>query len=283
VSVVPPHPMRRRVLAMGIGFCAAGVGHYFLGAGKAGAVWAASVIGALFAAVAAVLLGLPIAALVGVGLALAVHVATLIDLLRPRPACSASPATSRVVALVVLAFGLGEGFSTVVRGQLVEAFRIPGESMSPTLEPGDEILVSKLRRSPVRGDVVIFHTEDGEPYAKRVVAVAGDVVEMRGSAVWLNGQELPQASTAAPCPLDDRCRVLEETSGGRTYRIAVTDGSSGSDGAMAEREVPRGHLFVLGDARDWSRDSRIYGAIPVDRVVGTLEFVWWPSARFGAR
>lgn len=281
MSAAAVHPLRKRLLAVVIGLCAIGVGHYFLGAGRAGAVWAASVIAALSLAIAAMLLGLPMVALVGLGLTVTVQIAALFDLLRPRS--TASPATARVVGLFVLVLGLGEGFRTVVRAHLVEAFGIPGQSMSPTLEPGDQILVSKLKQSPARGDVIVFQADDGAPYVKRVLAVAGDIVEMRDNAMWLNGKELPHHSTTERCRIEDPCKVLEETSSGRTYRIALTESPMRSLGKMEQREIPPGHVFVLGDGRDWSNDSRSYGAIPLDRIMGSLEFVWWPSSRFGAR
>lgn len=144
-----------------------------------------------------------------------------------------------VIALVVEAF-------------LVQAFWIPSVSMSPTLEVGDRVLVNKLsyRLHDVhRGDIVVFSrpqgTESGpddniKDLIKRVVAVGGDTIEARDGRVYINDELIDEPYLPAGTRTDD----------------------------LARQTVPAGKVFVMGDNRTDSQDSRVFGPIDEDTIVG---------------
>jgi hypothetical protein len=105
--------------------------------------------------------------------------------------------------------------------------------------------------------------------------------EFRGNTVSVAEKPLSHIDTAERCELGEPCKIVEEAIGGRHYRIATALVESSSD--VTSGVVPSGHVFVLGDARDWSRDSRMDGAVPLENVVGTAKFIWWPLGRLGRR
>ncbi len=160
-----------------------------------------------------------------------------------------------------------------IRTFVVQAYKIPSESMYPTILVGDHVLVNKflygLRipftrvrllalRAPARGDVIVF-PYPGDPatdYIKRVVAVAGDVVEVRDKRLFLNGSAAsdPWAVTSEP--------VSEYPQGRDNYGPCT---------------VPPGTVFVMGDNRDNSRDSRFWGPVAIADVKGRAMFIYWST------
>jgi signal peptidase I len=144
-----------------------------------------------------------------------------------------------------------------LRAFVAEPFRIPSESMAPTLEPGDQALVTKLGGTPARGDLVAFHApRTGEVLLKRVVAVGGDSVGIEDGVLVVNGRKQREAYVADPDAIDS------------VYFGPVT--------------VGKGSLFMLGDNRANSEDSREFGAVPADRVIGRATARVWPPSRWGA-
>lgn len=181
----------------------------------------------------------------------------------------------------------------LLRSFLAEPFRIPSGSMMPTLLVGDFILVNKFAygiRLPVlntkiievgepqRGDVVVFrYPEDPSiDYIKRVVGIPGDHVAYRDKILYINGKPMPQevigtyvgsgagmASTGASHRIEDLMGVRHE--------ILVRPGVPGVEG---ETVVPPGHYFMMGDNRDNSRDSRYFGPVPEQNLVGKAFMIW---------
>jgi signal peptidase I len=144
-----------------------------------------------------------------------------------------------------------------LRAFVAEPFRIPSESMAPTLEPGDQALVTKLGGAPARGDLVAFHApRTGEVLLKRVVAVGGDSVGIEDGVLVVNGRKQREGYVADPDAIDS------------VYFGPVT--------------VAKGSLFMLGDNRANSEDSREFGAVPADRVIGRATARVWPPSRWGA-
>lgn len=141
---------------------------------------------------------------------------------------------------------------------VVEAVEIEeGPSMQPNLYQGYRVMTEKISyrlHPPQRGDVVIVDRPEGETaLIKRVMAVAGETVEVRDGHVFINGRRL------------DEPWVAEYNFGGRSYPPAL---------------IPADHVFVLGDNRSNSRDSRAIGPVHVDSIRGRVEFVYWPLDEF---
>jgi signal peptidase I len=196
-----------------------------------------------------------------------------------------------IVVQMVYSIGLIAG----VRGLVYEAFVVPGSSMSPTILNGDRILARKLlplHEFPERGDLIVFRNptpSKAAAFAKRVVAVAGDHIEIRGERVLINGNELERdrVPDGRLRPLGDQVRgqVAFEVNSGRRYLVAYGDPPDGGrEQGDFEATIPERHVFVLGDNRDHSNDSRQFGSIPVGDIVGYVDYIYWPSeswSRFG--
>jgi signal peptidase I len=179
-----------------------------------------------------------------------------------------------------------------IRSSVFGAFAIPTASEAPTLLPGDRVLVNKMtyrRRFVRRGDEVVFRvaSEPGLNWAKRVIALPGDTVEVKANEVFVNGRPLlrepaPRASLGAAATAVEG-KLFEETNAGRRYRILFTaDTAQAPDYPQAK--VPDGMCFVLGDNRHNSRDSRTMGFVALGDVLGDVQYRYWPAAtwtRFG--
>ena len=181
-------------------------------------------------------------------------------------------------AALYVAFFLGTSiFNSLIsvpfRDHVLEPFKVPSSSMEPSLTAGDQFFVVKLGPySQVRrGDVVVFHRPSSDPLVKRVVALGGDTIETRDRVLVLNGAEQPLTACAAPqldveetmfdCFVEGAHRVLHPTNGPTATTLAPT-------------EVPKGRLFVMGDSREKSVDSREFGPIVSEDVIGRVAVVW---------
>jgi signal peptidase I len=169
------------------------------------------------------------------------------------------PALTRRRALWALAAILVAGL-LVVRLVVLEPFRIPSESMAPTLVAGDQVLVDKRAyrgHVPRRGDLAVFHApRTGEILLKRVVAVGGDLVGIEDGVLVVDGRRPPEPYVADPDAIDS------------VYFGPV--------------RVRPGTVFVLGDNRGNSEDSREFGAVPTGRLIGRVRARIWPPGRWGA-
>jgi signal peptidase I len=180
--------------------------------------------------------------------------------------------------LLLIAFLIAFGVKSLV----AQAFFIPSESMVPTLEVGDRVLVSRVSyrlHDPHRGDVVVFTSPfeqktkekslpdkvihsvlesvglrqpSTEDFIKRVVGLPGETVEGRSGKIFINGQELREPYLVEP-PVGD----------------------------FSPRKIPPNHLWVMGDNRNRSSDSRVFGPIDEDKVVGRAIVRIWPVDRLG--
>ena len=200
----------------------------------------------------------------------------------------------------------------LLRSFLFEPFRIPSGSMLPTLHVGDFILVNKydygLRLpvantkvleigAPKRGDVIVFRypVDTSIDYIKRVVGVPGDTVEYRNKVLYVNGVEQKLAATRDF--IDENTMVTlteyDETLGDVTHLVAFDHRRPSwvPEGAISKKEpsctyndagfickVPEGHYFAMGDNRDNSEDSRYWGFVPDENLVGRAVLIW---ANFG--
>ena len=193
-----------------------------------------------------------------------------------------------LVVIVIVALGL----ALAIQQWLVKPYRIPSESMVPTLAVGQRVLVDRLTNnwsSPARGDIVVFHPPDGADdnnlasqcgvahpadtacprstpkrsnsnFIKRVVAVGGDRIAIVDNHVVLNGRELkePFINKDSSCASDETICNL---------RTPIT--------------VPKGDFFMMGDNRGQSSDSRVWGPVPKSWIIGEAFFTYWPPDRIG--
>jgi signal peptidase I len=196
------------------------------------------------------------------------------------------------------------GLVLVTRVAVAEPFYVPSGSMEPTLQIGDELLASKfaygyglaslplgmvgrdrvLGRVPSRGDVVVFRYpgNPAQAWVKRVIGLPGDRVALSGGQVWINGTPAPLETVGTGGEEEDdgtrilATRMIETLPNGVRHPIWKLAGPDPRDD-MAEITVPPGHLFVMGDNRDRSADSRIplaeggVGLLPVGNVIGRAD------------
>ncbi len=160
------------------------------------------------------------------------------------------------LVILVVSFALVFGF---VRPFVVEAFWIPSGSMIPTLQINDRVLVNKFIyrfTEPKPGEIVVFQSVDDPDtdLIKRVVAVAGDKVAVRNGRLLVNGE--PQKEPFTNKNLPDR-----------SFFAATT--------------VPKGHVFMMGDNRANSQDSRVWGPLPKKNIEGEAFLRFWPLDRIG--
>lgn len=200
-----------------------------------------------------------------------------------------------------------------VRSFLYEPFNIPSESMMPTLEVGDFILVNKFdygvrlplihtkiiqTGEPKHGDVAVFRYPENpkQSFIKRVIGLPGDVVEMKKGELWVNGQVqqrelLGQVPTsiktdrgAMPITMDQ----YQNSHGEHQFinrQISLQQNSAVLSAQVQQAQsltmnqnwsytVPAGHYFVMGDNRDQSEDSRSWGFVPEENLIGRAFYVW---------
>ena len=182
---------------------------------------------------------------------------------RPRSGVQRRSALRPMIETAILALVVALGAQAAVQSRVVA-----GSSMEPTLRDGERVLVNRLAylggSSPQRGDVVIFKawprrldpfdatTSEGDDFIKRVVGIPGDVIEIRSGSVILNGQPLNEP-----------------------YLDSLTQGN------IDPLVVTRDEYFVLGDNRSNSSDSRLFGTLGSDRIVGRAWLRYWPFETVG--
>ncbi|GLS27253.1 signal peptidase I [Marinibactrum halimedae] len=182
----------------------------------------------------------------------------------------------------------------VLRSFLVEPFQIPSSSMEPTLEIGDFILVNKFTygirlpvvrtkvfdiNTPKRGDVMVFFPPHKKQYyIKRVIGLPGDKIQYTNNVLYINGEKQPQSLVASLPAARPMFQLTTETLDGRehTMKKSIQPGPLSVHGVW---EVPEGHYFMMGDNRDNSSDSRAWGVVPEENIVGKAFAVWmhWES------
>jgi signal peptidase I len=192
----------------------------------------------------------------------------------------ASGSLVELVTIVAVALGLALG----IQAFLVKPFRIPSESMVPTLQIGQRVLVDRVSKNFSnydRGDILVFKPPQGAEsnscgvqhaetsacptptddrsdtnFIKRVVAVGGDRVKVLSGAVYVNGRRQKEPFAR----FDDSCNICN-----------LPD----------EVRIPQGHYFMMGDNRGASADSREWGPIPKDWVIGQAFATYWPPKKIG--
>jgi signal peptidase I len=161
------------------------------------------------------------------------------------------PRTKSFLRTILEPLGVAIALAAAARAA-VHIYSIPSGSMAPTLEPGDQIVVTRYFRStPERGHVIVFRSPSGsdELIVKRVIGVPGDLVDSRLGRVRIGGHTLPEP-----------------------YLLRAA-----ASGAIEPQLVPAESFYVLGDNRDDSLDSRTWGVVPRANVIGRARLVLWTS------
>ena len=193
---------------------------------------------------------------------------------------SAGGSLLELVTIVAVALGLALG----IQAFLVKPFRIPSESMVPTLEVGQRVLVDRVSfrfTDPKRGNIIVFKPPAGADsnacgvehatdsacprptaarsdtnFIKRVVGVGGDRIKVIDGSVYVNGRRQSEG-------------------------FANLDATCGTCNLPQEITVPKGHYFMMGDNRGESADCRVWGPIPKDWIIGKAFLTYWPPSRIG--
>ncbi len=188
------------------------------------------------------------------------------------------PPPWRTVVDWVLTIAIAVGAVLAIKQWVVNPYRIPSSSMEPTLhcaEPGDgctarfsdRVLANRFiyhLRDPERGDVVVFETPRraqrlcgaGGTFVKRLVGLPGETIEERQGIVFIDGDRLDEPYLEA---------------------------ERRDDQTFPAREIPGGHYFFMGDNRAQSCDSRVWGPVPRESLIGEVFAVYWPPQRIGFR
>src|SRR6202012_438309 len=181
---------------------------------------------------------------------------------------------------LVLTVAVAVGLAILIQALIVKPYRIPSSSMVPTLDPGQRVLTNRLSTHPSVGDVVVFHPphgadfdnpvcgdpsqgtghqqacdkptaqESSQTFIKRVVAGPGDTLFIQNGHVYRNGVE-EKDSYINPCGADSSCNFTSPI------------------------KVPPGHYFMMGDNRGLSDDSRFWGPVPQQWIIGVAFFTYW--------
>jgi signal peptidase I len=198
--------------------------------------------------------------------------------------------------------GLALGVALLLRAFVVEAFQIPSGSMIPTLEVGDHIFVSKFAYSigipftnakianldkPKRGDIIVFKypPDQSVDYIKRVMGLPGESLEVRHNEVFIDGRPLPREQLSEPCAAKDGsdfdsederrfCEVWLEHLDGKSH-VTHQEPLRSNSSDFGPVKIPPGHYFAMGDNRDNSKDSRVWGFVPIDLIKGRALVIWW--------
>lgn len=193
----------------------------------------------------------------------------------------------------------------LLRSFLYEPFRIPSGSLEPTLATGDFILVNKYHYgirlpvvhsklysldAPKRGDIIVFRwpPNPSVDFIKRVIGVPGDHISYVNKTLYINGKEIPQKfikTTATYDEQGDKVDVIEKEENLFGIKHAIYQISDKPNDDLNDIVVPDGMYFAMGDNRDSSADSRYWGFVPDQNIVGKANYVWmsWDSIKHNVR
>lgn len=233
-----------------------------------------------------------------IAIAVLVRIFGAVDVVRIAPA-QQLPGWGRIILLWIGLLAVVLIGTYGIRRYVIESFRIPSGAMIPTLQVGDHLFVSKLAGPPQRGETIVFMypVDPDKAFIKRVIGVAGDTVQVCGGQALINGQPLRRVAQPGPCEYQDYdgerpsgawhivpCVAYREWNGSESY-ITIHNPGTGEwlQACTTPVTVPPGHVFVMGDNRDNSHDSRYWGTVPPDLVKGKAWFISWSTGPTGVR
>ncbi|USK92139.1 signal peptidase I [Rossellomorea marisflavi] len=152
----------------------------------------------------------------------------------------------------------------IARSFLITPIVVEGASMNTTLQDKDRMIVTKIG-DPKRFDIVVFHAKEQQDYIKRVIGLPGDTIEFKNDTLYVNGKAYDEPY------LDDQKMARAGD---------LTEPFKLEDTAVGQKTVPEGTVFVMGDNRQNSEDSRMIGAIPMDQIVGKTNLIYYPFKDF---
>lgn len=203
----------------------------------------------------------------------------------PRPAKRAARSSWKSLIEWIVVVVVAVGAALLVKTYVLQQFQVSGSSMDTTLHDGDRVLVNKLSyrlHDPNRGDVVVLKTFEGtgeRDLIKRVIALPGEVIEVRGNcSIYVDGRLLVEPYID---PAVAGCDAQPSSQASPTESAGECPLSNGTDGVAAIAYpcvVPADSVFVLGDHRDSSSDSRSRGAIRYRDLLGRAFVVIWPQS-----
>jgi signal peptidase I len=190
----------------------------------------------------------------------------------------------------VEAFAIAILLALLIRTFVVQAFKIPSGSMKPTLLIGDHLLVNKFIYGikipfidriiipvtrPKTGDIVVFKwpKDESKDFIKRVVGVEDDVIEIKNDVLYINGKEITTGYTGEFADDDgSKTDELEEVIGKVKHHILDQTKNYENKGPFT---VPKDSIFVMGDNRDNSEDSRYWGFVTLNKIKGKAMIIYW--------
>ncbi len=170
------------------------------------------------------------------------------------------------IKALIIAFLL----AALIRFVLFTPIVVDGESMMPTLESGERMIVNKLNYKVgdiQRFDIVVFHAPEKKDYIKRVIGVPGDTLEYKNDQLYINDKKVNET-------------YLQD------YKNQIVDGGTLTEDFSlldytGKKIIPKGYYFVMGDNRRNSKDSRHIGLVSEEKIVGKASVVFWPIENFG--
>lgn len=168
----------------------------------------------------------------------------------------------------IKALGVAVIIALVIRTFFFTNYVVEGQSMMPTLQDGNRLIVNKINydiSQPDRFDIVIFHHSETDDYVKRVIGLPGDRIRYENDILYVNGNKMKEPYL-------------------RPNKKQIVTGTLTADWTLKQMtghmRVPEGKLFVMGDNRRNSIDSRSFGFVDMDQVVGQVNLRYWPLEQF---
>lgn len=167
---------------------------------------------------------------------------------------------------LVIAFAL----AAFIRYVLFTPIVVDGESMMPTLINGDRMIVNKVSYKITdikHEDIIVFHAPEKKDYIKRVIGIPGDKIQYKNDILYRNGKAVDEPYL-------------------KSFKAAILDGGTLTEDFTlkdytGKNVIPKGYIFVMGDNRRNSKDSRHIGLVPEDKIIGKTSIVFWPLNQLG--